>query len=115
MEVHVFPIDKVVLWLDPAFIPKVKFTFHRMEDMLQPSFCPSPKNDKEKEWHYLDIKRTLSFYLDRTKQFCKTDSMFVSFRKSFMGQRVSLPILSWWVRRCISVVYWATGLDLPIP
>lgn len=112
-ELCVFHADKVVLRPDPAFVPKVNSTFHRSEDVVLPSFCPNPKHDKEREWHCLDVRRALSYYLDRTKHFRKSDALFVSFRKSNLGQRISTSTISRWIRGCIILAYKAKSEEPP--
>lgn len=56
---------RVVFCPDPVFIPKVNSPFHRSEKLVLPFFFHGPKHPQEKEWHCLDVKRTVSFYLGR--------------------------------------------------
>lgn len=72
-EFCIFQQDKVVLRLDPTFVPKVNSHFHRSQDIVLPSFCRDPKNSGKRESHCLDVRRALSFYIDRTKDIRKTD------------------------------------------
>lgn len=80
----IFNADSVILRPDPVFIPKVNTHFHRAQDIIIPSFCPDPKTPRERELHYLDVHRALSFYTDRTKDTQKTDSLF-PFRSPLWG------------------------------
>ncbi|XP_015675314.1 heparan sulfate 2-O-sulfotransferase 1 [Protobothrops mucrosquamatus] len=61
-----FRSDRVVLRLDPTFIPKVNSTFHRNQDIVLPDFCPNPSCAQERQWHSLDVRRALSYYISRT-------------------------------------------------
>lgn len=54
-----FQKDKVVLRLDPSFLPKVLSDFHRNQEISLPSFCPHPRHRLEREWHTLDVRRAL--------------------------------------------------------
>lgn len=108
-----FIADSVGLRLDPAFIPKVNTQFHRAQVIIIPSFCPDPKTSREREWHYLDVRRALSFYIDRTKDLRKTDSLFVSFKTSSLGKLVSTSTLSRWIRECITLAYQGSGVEPP--
>lgn len=84
----------MVLHSNPAFIPQVNNSFHRSTELNLLSFCPSFKHPQEKERHSLDIKRVLSFYLDRMKSFCKTNITLISFRKSSLDHK-SLLLLTY--------------------
>lgn len=89
----VFHNNKVVLRPDPAFVPEVNSFFPRTQDIALPSFCPKPKHSKERELHFLDLCRALSFYIDRSRRVRKTDSLFIYFRKSSEGTKVSSQML----------------------
>lgn len=112
-ELCIFQRDSVTLRPDPVFIPKVNSVFHRAQDIIVPSFCPNPKNSKERELHCLDVRRALSFYPERTKDSRKTESLFVSFRLSSVGNRVSTSTLSRWIRDCILLAYKSSGVEPP--
>lgn len=64
--------------------------------------------------HLLDLHRQLCFYLHKTKQFRKSDQLFVSFSPNCFGQ-VAKVTLAKWITDCISLVYAKKGLDLPQP
>lgn len=40
----IFHKDKVVLWMNPSFIPKVYTKFHMGQEISLPSFCPLPRD-----------------------------------------------------------------------
>ncbi|CAJ0923236.1 unnamed protein product [Ranitomeya imitator] len=50
---------KVVLRPVPEFLPKVVSGFHINEDIILPSFCPSPAHPLEKSLHKLDVNYTV--------------------------------------------------------
>lgn len=112
-DLCIFQKDSVVLRLDPAFVPKVNSQFHRSQDIVLPSFCPDPKSSKERVLHCLDVRRALSFYLDRTRDSRRSESLFVSFRNPSVGKPVSASTLSRWIRECIAMAYKASGVEVP--
>ncbi|XP_039189177.1 uncharacterized protein LOC120303551 [Crotalus tigris] len=108
-----FHEDRVVLRLDPSFIPKVNTVFHRAQEVILPNFCPHPSHELEQRWHTLDIRRALRCYIKHTKPFRKSETLFVSFQPSSMGQKVSVSTIGRWIRACISSAY--VSLTLPVP
>lgn len=76
-------------WTWP-FVLKVNSTFHRSGELVLSFFWPNPKHPQERELHYLEMKKALSFFLNRTQTFQKT------FRKLSMGQKVSISAISRW-------------------
>lgn len=75
----VFQDDSVVLRLDPSFLPKINSLFHRTQELVLPTLCPNPNSPKEWAWHSLDVRRVLSFYIDHTREFRKSEVLFVLF------------------------------------
>lgn len=69
-----FHDNRVVLQLDPTFIPKVNSLFHRSQDVVLPDFCPAPSQDRERLWHQLDVKRALRIYLRHTEHIRKSEA-----------------------------------------
>lgn len=68
----IFLKDKVTLRPHPKFFPKVALTFHINQLIPLPTFFWKPHRDNaEAVFHTLYVKRTLAFYLDRTKHFRK--------------------------------------------
>lgn len=43
-DLCIFHSDKIVLRLDPTFLPKVNSTFHRAQELVLPNFCPQPSH-----------------------------------------------------------------------
>ncbi|XP_060538353.1 uncharacterized protein LOC132709245 [Pantherophis guttatus] len=84
-DLCVFYQDRVVLRLDPAFIPKINTPFHRVQDIVLPNFCPDPRHPSEKRWHTLDVRKALKRYISRTASFRKTEALLVSFLPSSLG------------------------------
>lgn len=62
-----------------SFIPKGNMLFHRVQELVFPSFCPRPHHLKEKQWHSLDVRRALWFYTKITKDFRQFKLLFVNF------------------------------------
>lgn len=62
-DLCIFHINRVVLLLDPTFVPKVSSMFHRSQELVLPNFCPSPPHRLERVWHTLDIRRALKIYI----------------------------------------------------
>lgn len=61
--------NKVVLRLDPSFVPKVNSCFHRAQEQILSDFCLGLTHTLEKKWHTLDIRRALHIYIKRTSSF----------------------------------------------
>lgn len=74
-ELCMFQEDRVMFRLDPSFLPKVNSFFHRAEEVVMPSFCPSSQHPRERDWHTLNIHRALSFYISRTAPFGKSEAV----------------------------------------
>ncbi|XP_058020623.1 uncharacterized protein LOC131188944 [Ahaetulla prasina] len=88
-DLCVFHPDRVVLRLDPSFIPKVNSVFHRMQELNLPNFCPRPVHGLERHWHTLDVRRALRIYIKRTAELRRTESLFVSFLPVSLGRKVT--------------------------
>lgn len=67
----VFYRDKVVLQLDPSFLPKVVSSFHLSKPIVLSIFYPNPAITRHQALHTLNVHRVLLFYLDRTHFFQK--------------------------------------------
>lgn len=88
-DLCVFHADRVVLRLDPTFVPKINTPFHRLQELVLPDFCPHPAHPLEQRWHKLDVRRALRIYLKRTVGFHKTESLLVSFLPDSLVGRVT--------------------------
>ncbi|XP_034257215.1 uncharacterized protein LOC117661313 [Pantherophis guttatus] len=112
-DLCVFHHDKVVLRLDPTFLPKVNSVYHRSQEVALPNFCPRPSHRLEEQWHKLDVRRALRIYLSRSASFRKTEALFVSFQPTTMGIKVSAPTLGRWIRATIAFSYESQSLAVP--
>lgn len=81
--------DRVILKKDPGFLPKVASSFHRSQDIVLLSFCQKASNEKEKQFHLLDVRRCILEYLRVTNPFRISDSLFVLFSRQRKGQKAS--------------------------
>lgn len=108
-----FQNDRVVLRLDPSFMPKVNSVFHRSQDLILPTLCPNPKTDEEKAWHSLDVKRALSLYLSRSREYRKSEALFILYGGPSKGRKASVPSISRWLKVTIVEAYKAVGKDPP--
>lgn len=59
------------------------------------------------------VRRVLKHYLERTKAFCKTDCLFVLFKRNSMGKCASRKTLSHWLKGTIVLAYLSTGKTPP--
>ncbi|XP_034278399.1 uncharacterized protein LOC117668538 [Pantherophis guttatus] len=112
-DLCVFHADRVVLRLDPTFVPKVNTTFHRMQELILPNFCPHPTHRLERRWHSLDVRRALRIYIKRTARLRKTESLFVSFLPVSLGSKVSSSTVGRWIRQTIAKAYELQSLPRP--
>ncbi|XP_013927219.1 PREDICTED: uncharacterized protein LOC106553274 [Thamnophis sirtalis] len=74
-DLCIFHHDKVVLRLDPSFIPKVCSCFHRSEELILPNFCPDSSHPLEKKWHTLDALGPVQTWLGQELEKCGIDAM----------------------------------------
>ncbi|XP_072006316.1 uncharacterized protein [Engystomops pustulosus] len=79
--------DRIILMLDPNFIPKVVSEFHRGQEIILPSFCKNPSSEREREWHTLDGKNK--------------------------GRKASKATIARWLRMAISSCY--DIQEIPVP
>ncbi|XP_039207012.1 uncharacterized protein LOC120311509 [Crotalus tigris] len=112
-DLCLFHEDRVILQLDPSFIPKINTMFHRVHEVILPDFGPHLSHDLERQWHSLDVRRALQCYIKRTASFRKSEALFISFQPSSMGQKVLASTIGRWIRVCIAAAY--ASLALPIP
>ncbi|CAJ0951244.1 unnamed protein product [Ranitomeya imitator] len=89
----------------PEFLPMVVSAFHINEDIVLPSFCPSPAHPLEKSLHKLDVVRAYRVYLSRTAPFRQSDSLLVVSEGCRKGLQASKSTISRWIRSAISESY----------
>ncbi|KAM9315508.1 uncharacterized protein PAF06_006469 [Gastrophryne carolinensis] len=66
--------DRIVLKVDPCYLPKPASDFHRSQEIIIPSVAK-----EDPELMALDVKSLLFQYLNQTKGFRKADSLFIAF------------------------------------
>ncbi|XP_060541740.1 histone acetyltransferase KAT2B isoform X2 [Pantherophis guttatus] len=110
-DLRVFHSDRVVLCLDPTFLPNS--VFHRSQELILPNFCPRPSYPRERRWHSLDVTRVLGIYLKRTTPFRCSESLFVSFLPVSQGGKVSSSTIGRWIRQTIASAYDLLALPRP--
>lgn len=98
--------DRIVLHTNPAFLPKVNSAFHRSQEIVLPLFCPKSTHPRKQEWHLSDVRHAVSFYLQCTSSFRRTEVLFFSFKGSSKGHRPSS--ISRWVKEVIVLAYRAS-------
>ncbi|KAM9324764.1 putative RNA polymerase II subunit B1 CTD phosphatase RPAP2 [Gastrophryne carolinensis] len=92
--------DRIVLKVDPCYLPKVASDFHRSQENVIPSVA---KEDPELK--ALDVRFLLLQYLNQTKGFRKADSLFITFSGPRKGLRVSKTTLDRWMKDTIKLAY----------
>ncbi|XP_068101601.1 uncharacterized protein [Hyperolius riggenbachi] len=108
----IFP-DRIVFKTDPTYLPKVSSLFHRSQDVIIPSFCDPPTNQKEAKFNKLDVRRILLSYLETTKSFRRSNHLFVAFAGSRKGLQVSKNTIARWIREIITLAYTNSGQSIP--
>lgn len=74
---------------------------------------PQAVPPKERIWHMLDVHRTFWFYMERTKIFRESESLFVTFKRSNLGRKALASSLAHWLRACIEWAYHSQERDPP--
>lgn len=110
---YAFHSDRVILRLDPTFLPKINTWFHRAQEIILPDFYPKPRHPTEKRWHTLDVHRALRKYIDRSSSFQKSESLFISFQPASLSRRVSSSTIACWLKACIAMTYDQQHLSRP--
>ncbi|KAM7164028.1 uncharacterized protein RBU57_008080 [Macrochelys suwanniensis] len=91
----IFHKDKVQLRPHASFLPKVVSRFHMSQDIFLPVFFPKPHaNSREQRLHSLDVRRALTFYIERTRPFRKMPQLFVAVAERMKGAPVSSQRIS---------------------
>lgn len=109
-----FHNDRAVLRTVPSFLPKVVTEFHLNQEITLPTFCPHPRNPKEKALHSLDPVRALKFYLERTKHIRTTQSLFILPTGPRKGSPAPKVTISRWIKEAIRRAYIAKGKPSPL-
>nr|XP_025033567.1 uncharacterized protein LOC112543511 [Pelodiscus sinensis] len=110
----VFSKDTVTLRLHPDFIPKVCSSFHINEPIVLPTFYPKPhSSSRDALFHTLDFRRALSFYIDRTRQWRRTDRLLVSLAPRSKGKALSTQRIAKLITLCIMECHSIRNKPLP--
>ncbi|XP_068117916.1 uncharacterized protein [Hyperolius riggenbachi] len=105
--------DRVVLRTSPEFLPKVGDMFHRTQEIILPSFCTDPKTEKESRQHKLDVRENLMTYLDKVKDFRKSEALFINYASNSKGLKASTKTIAKWIKDCIIQAYSIMGKEPP--
>ena len=103
----------MTLYFDVSFLPKVISDFHLNQPIILPSFFKSPSSRLEHMLHNLDTRRTLAFYVERTKVFRKSNKLFVCFHVPNKGAPSSSQSIARWIAQTISLAYQLSGKSPP--
>lgn len=98
-------LDRVILRTDPAFLPKVATPFHCSQEIVLPTFSPTPANPKAEAFHTLDVRRCLLQYLTVTKTFRKSNALIIIFLGSRKGEKASKSTMGRWRKRASKEAY----------
>ena len=104
--------DKVMLFPDVSFLPKVVTDFHLNQPILLPTLFSDPSSDVEKMLHSLDVTRALAYYVSRTKDFRKSERLFLCFFGPHKGCPAS-STLSRWLVSTITLAYQLASKEVP--
>ncbi|XP_070402384.1 uncharacterized protein [Nothobranchius furzeri] len=99
---------------NPAFVPKnINTSFKSRSISLAGLFPPPHNSDEEAASHLLCPVHALTRYVSRTSGICRSQSLFVHYRDSSLGQALSTQHLSHWLCDAISLAYTSSGRDPP--
>ncbi|XP_071969993.1 uncharacterized protein [Engystomops pustulosus] len=105
--------DRIILTLDPNFVPKVCTAFHRNQEVVLPSFCQNPRAAKEISWHSLDVRRIVLRYMEVSKSWRKDSNILLQFQGKNKGKKASKSSLSRWIKTVIKEAYEALRMAVP--
>ncbi|XP_071978779.1 uncharacterized protein [Engystomops pustulosus] len=105
--------DRIILTLDPGFVPKVVSKFHRDQEITLPSFCEDPSSNEEASWHLLDVRRVVLAYLQATEPWRRDHNLFIQFQGKNKGKKASKTSIARWLKLAISTCYTLQGKEVP--
>ncbi|KAJ7317129.1 hypothetical protein JRQ81_003291 [Phrynocephalus forsythii] len=108
-----FHPNKITVYPDISFLPKVVSDFHLTQLLVLPTFFPSLFSNLERTLHTLDVRRTLLFYTSRTVAFRKSQRLFVCTSESSIGSPVTSQTISSWITEVIRLSYDLAAVPLP--
>ncbi|XP_071996791.1 uncharacterized protein [Engystomops pustulosus] len=91
----------------------VSSSFHLSQEIILPTFCRNPKTPKEEEWHSLDVRRILLFYLETTRQWRRDSNILLQFSGKNKGTRASKSTIARWIKTVIKNAYVAQNMSIP--
>uniref|UniRef100_A0A803JL00 Tyr recombinase domain-containing protein n=1 Tax=Xenopus tropicalis TaxID=8364 RepID=A0A803JL00_XENTR len=100
-----FHEDRAVLRTVPEFLPKVVSSFHINTEIVLPSFCNNPKNEKEARLHRLDVVRTLKVYVSRARPIRKTETLFIIPSGARKGLPATKTTIARWIKETVRRAY----------
>ncbi|XP_077138947.1 uncharacterized protein LOC143804593 [Ranitomeya variabilis] len=106
--------DHIILKLDPAFVPKVASFKNRDQEIILPSFCDNPSNEKEQALHSLDVRQAVLDYLEATSSWRKDSNLFILFGGKNRGKKASKTSIARWITSIISKAYTSEGIDCAV-
>ncbi|XP_069607104.1 uncharacterized protein [Ranitomeya imitator] len=105
--------DRLILRLDPSFLPKVVSDFHKSQEIILPSFYQEPKNEEEEHFHTLDVRRMVLYYLHASEKIRKDQNLFIHLLGQNKGKKTSRSTIANWIKRAILEAYQIQGLPPP--
>lgn len=102
--------SKVMLWPNPAFLPKVLSSNFANTPLILPAFHSVRGMNQE-----LCPVRSLRLYVDRTASWRTTDQLFVCFADRSKGSPLSKGRLAHWITEVITCSYVSAHRVLPDP
>ena len=105
--------NKVVLRLNPAFLPKVLNQDYMLHEIELEAFSPETPQGSHFVLKTLCPVRAVKLYVQKTKDIRKDHNLFVSYAAAHVGCRVSSQSISRWVRDTICSAYRHFGVVLP--
>ena len=79
------------------------------QPIILPSLFLSPSTPLKCMLHMLDVRRSLAFYIDRTKRFRKATRLLLCFHGPNKGSPASPQTLARWIVQTVSLAYELTG------
>ena len=104
-----FHPDKVTLYPNVSFLPKVVSSFHVNQPLILPILFPSPSSNIKCTLHSLDVHCALAFYVSRTKGFHSSPHLFFCFHGPGKGCPASSQSISKWITGAITLAYGLAG------
>ncbi|XP_044125830.1 uncharacterized protein LOC122933245 isoform X1 [Bufo gargarizans] len=93
--------DRVLLRFLPTFLPKVPSVHNINQVVSLPVLCSSSSSAEETSLHTLDVARCLRIYIERSREFRRSENLLILFFGRNKGKKASKPTLSRWIREAI--------------